>query len=87
MSRKLADLSNGTFGTMPSYLAASETVPSAPSLRVVEGRGEDIVSVNLTAEEAFELFQRALNSQFDDSPASASAMRKLAMVIESSGLD
>lgn len=48
---------------------------------VQSSAGESVIVLSLTAEEAMELFSRALQSDADDTEASVSAMRKLASVV------
>jgi hypothetical protein len=65
---------------MTGYARKHESDESLPPLRVIEGGCEE-VSLLLTRDEAQELFQRSLNSVMPDTPASGTALRKLASLI------
>jgi hypothetical protein len=65
---------------MTGYARKLEEESNGPSLRIIEGGNAEIL-LTLTPDEAHELFQRSLNSIMPDTPASATALRKLASLI------
>ncbi len=62
---------------MGSYTGIAHKLESEPTLKVVESG----LTLDLTLEEAHELFERALNSNQEDTLASAQALKKLANAI------
>ena len=62
---------------MGSYTGNAHKLESEPTLKVVESG----LTLDLTLEEAHELFERALNSNQEDTAASAQALKKLANAI------
>ncbi|HLK13618.1 MAG TPA: hypothetical protein VKT78_02335 [Fimbriimonadaceae bacterium] len=65
---------------MASYGNLAKQEEAAAPLRVVDTS----VTLSLTQEEAHELFERVLNCNVEDTPASAQALKKLADAIGSS---
>ena len=68
---------------MRSYTALARNLEAEASLRVVDTG----INVCLTQEEAHEIFERVLNSNVDDTPASVQALKKLAAAIGTSVLE
>lgn len=65
---------------MKSYVSLVSNEEAVTPLRVVDTS----VTVSFTQEEAHELFERVLNSNTEDTPASAQALKKLAAAIGTS---
>jgi hypothetical protein len=62
---------------MRRYAELAKENDAEPTLLVVESG----LTLQLTCEEAHELFERTLNSTLEDTPASAQALKKLANAI------